>query len=112
LCRIARYEQAEPVAKHAAVAVIGQKLLPGTDEKQRAQQIVGALGGSQRPGSRWLRAYAEAARGAAEIALAARSAEEVSAALRETVGEFIDVRLLDPSSALPGRGRVGSLRPQ
>ncbi len=40
------------------------------------------------------------------------SAAEVSAALRETVGEFIDVRLLDPSSALPGRGRVGSLRPQ
>jgi hypothetical protein len=32
-------------------------------------------------------------------------------ALRETVGEFIDVRLLDPSSTLPGRGRVGSLRP-
>ena len=47
-----------------------------------------------------------------DIALAASSAEEVSAALRETVGEFIDVRLLDPSSALPGRGRVGSLRPQ
>lgn len=54
----------------------------------------------------------EAARHAAEIALAASSAAEVSAALRETVGEFIDVRLLDPSSALPGRGRVGSLRPQ
>ncbi len=54
----------------------------------------------------------EAARHAAEMALAAASAEEVSAALRETVGEFIDVRLLDPSSALPGRGRVGSLRPQ
>jgi signal transduction protein with GAF and PtsI domain len=53
----------------------------------------------------------EAARRAADIALAASSAEEVSAALRETVGEFIDVRLLDPSSALPGRGRVGSLRP-
>jgi phosphotransferase system enzyme I (PtsI) len=54
----------------------------------------------------------EAARRAAEGALDASSAEEVAAALRETVGEFIDVRLLDPSSALPGRGRVGSLRPQ
>jgi phosphoenolpyruvate-protein kinase (PTS system EI component) len=54
----------------------------------------------------------EAARRAADIALAASSAEEVSAVLRETVGEFIDVRLLDPSSALPGRGRLGSLRPQ
>jgi phosphoenolpyruvate-protein kinase (PTS system EI component) len=49
----------------------------------------------------------EAARHAATAALAAASAQEVSAVLRETVGEFIDVRLLDPSSALPGRGRVG-----
>jgi phosphoenolpyruvate-protein phosphotransferase (PTS system enzyme I) len=53
----------------------------------------------------------EAARHAAQVALASASAEEVSAALRETVGEYIDVRLLDPLSALPGRGRVGSLRP-
>ena len=53
----------------------------------------------------------EAARRAAEIALAASSAEEVSSALRGTVSEFIDVRLLDPGSALPGRGRVGSFRP-
>ncbi|HEY7503102.1 MAG TPA: phosphoenolpyruvate--protein phosphotransferase [Gemmatimonadales bacterium] len=53
----------------------------------------------------------DAARRAATAALGAASAEEVSAALRETVGEYIDVRLLDPSSALPGRGRVGSLRP-
>ena len=37
----------------------------------------------------------------------AASAEEVSAALRETVGEFIDVRLLDPSSALPRQGTGG-----
>ena len=49
----------------------------------------------------------DAARQAAETALGASSAEEVSAALRATVSEFIDVRLLDPSSALPGRGRVG-----
>jgi hypothetical protein len=48
----------------------------------------------------------EAARHAATAALAASSAQEVSTVLRETVGEFIDVRLLDPSSALPGRGRV------
>jgi phosphotransferase system enzyme I (PtsI) len=53
----------------------------------------------------------DAARRAAAAALGAASAEEVSAALRETVGEFIDLCLLDPSSALPGRGRVGSLRP-
>jgi signal transduction protein with GAF and PtsI domain len=53
-----------------------------------------------------------AAREAAQTALRAASAEEVSAAVRATVGEFIDVRLLDPSSTLPGRGRMGSLRPQ
>jgi phosphoenolpyruvate-protein phosphotransferase (PTS system enzyme I) len=49
----------------------------------------------------------EAARDAAKAALGAASAEEVSAALRQTVGEFIDVRLLDPSSRLPGRGPRG-----
>ena len=53
----------------------------------------------------------DVARQAATAALGAASAEEVSVALRETVGKYIDIRLLDPSSALPGRGRVGSLRP-
>ena len=53
----------------------------------------------------------DVARQAATAALGAASAEEVSAALRETVGKYIDIRLLDPSSALPGRGRVDSLRP-
>ncbi len=53
----------------------------------------------------------EAARRAAEEALAAASADEVSEALRTAVGEYIDIRLLDPHSALPGRGRVASLRP-
>jgi phosphoenolpyruvate-protein phosphotransferase (PTS system enzyme I) len=51
----------------------------------------------------------EAARLAAESALAAATAEEVTQALRQVVGEYIDVRLLDPHSALPGRGRVASL---
>jgi phosphotransferase system enzyme I (PtsI) len=54
----------------------------------------------------------EAARRAAEEALAAASADEVSEALRAAVGEYLDIRLLDPHSALPGRGRVASLRPQ
>jgi phosphoenolpyruvate-protein kinase (PTS system EI component) len=53
----------------------------------------------------------EAARRAAQAALAAASAAEVSAALREAVGEHIDVRLLDPHSTLPGRGRVATLPP-
>jgi phosphotransferase system enzyme I (PtsI) len=53
----------------------------------------------------------EAARRAAEEALAAASADEVSEALRAAVGEYLDIRLLDPHSALPGRGRVASLRP-
>jgi signal transduction protein with GAF and PtsI domain len=52
-----------------------------------------------------------AARQAAESALQARSAEEVSEALRSVVGEYIDVRLLDPQSALPGRRRVATLPP-
>jgi phosphotransferase system enzyme I (PtsI) len=52
-----------------------------------------------------------AARQAAESALSARSAEEVSEVLRSVVGEYIDVRLLDPHSALPGRGRVATLPP-
>ncbi|MBA3258933.1 MAG: phosphoenolpyruvate--protein phosphotransferase [Gemmatimonadales bacterium] len=51
----------------------------------------------------------EAARRAADEALAAASADQVSRALRAVVGEYLDVRLLDPHSALPGRGRVASL---
>jgi phosphotransferase system enzyme I (PtsI) len=53
----------------------------------------------------------EAARRAAEEALGATTAAEVSEALRRAVGEYLDIRLLDPHSALPGRGRVASLRP-
>ncbi len=53
----------------------------------------------------------EAARRAAEAALSAAGAADVSAALREAVGEYIDIRLLDPQSALPGRGRVATLPP-
>jgi phosphotransferase system enzyme I (PtsI) len=48
---------------------------------------------------------------AAESALAAASAADVTEALRSVVGEYIDVRLLDPASALPGRGRVATLPP-
>jgi phosphoenolpyruvate-protein phosphotransferase (PTS system enzyme I) len=46
----------------------------------------------------------EAAQAAAEEALAASGPDEVSGALRRVVSEFIDVRLLDPQSALPRRG--------
>jgi phosphoenolpyruvate-protein phosphotransferase (PTS system enzyme I) len=53
----------------------------------------------------------DAARRAAKGALEAASAADVSALLRKVVGEFIDLRLLDPQSALPGRGRVASLPP-
>ncbi|HEY3012368.1 MAG TPA: phosphoenolpyruvate--protein phosphotransferase [Gemmatimonadales bacterium] len=53
----------------------------------------------------------ESARRAATAAVAASSAAEVSNILREVVGEFMDVRLLDPHSALPGRGRVATLPP-
>jgi phosphotransferase system enzyme I (PtsI) len=53
----------------------------------------------------------ESARRAATAALAASSAAEVSRVLRDVVGEYMDVRLLDPQSALPVRGRVASLPP-
>ena len=53
----------------------------------------------------------ESARSAAAAALKASSAAEVSNVLREAVGEFMDLRLLDPHSTLPGRGRVASLPP-
>jgi phosphoenolpyruvate-protein phosphotransferase (PTS system enzyme I) len=53
----------------------------------------------------------ESAREAAAAALKASSAAEVLNALREAVGEFMDLRLLDPHSTLPGRGRVASLPP-
>ena len=53
----------------------------------------------------------ESARRAATAALAASSAADVSRVLRDTVGEYMDVRLLDPQSALPVRGRVASLPP-
>jgi phosphoenolpyruvate-protein phosphotransferase (PTS system enzyme I) len=53
----------------------------------------------------------DSARRAAAAALTAASAAEVSNVLREVVGEFMDLRLLDPHSALPGRGRVASLPP-
>jgi hypothetical protein len=46
----------------------------------------------------------EAAQAAAAEALAASDPDEVSDALRRVVSEFIDVRLLDPHSALPRRG--------
>jgi phosphotransferase system enzyme I (PtsI) len=53
----------------------------------------------------------DAASQAARAALNAASAAEVSAVLKEVVGQYLDVRLLDPQSALPGRGRVASLPP-
>src|SRR3954451_23544923 len=53
----------------------------------------------------------ESAQRAAQAALNATSAAEVSNVLREVVGEYIDIRLLDPHSTLPGRGRVASLPP-
>jgi phosphoenolpyruvate-protein phosphotransferase (PTS system enzyme I) len=45
----------------------------------------------------------EAARSAAEEALGAADPDDVTAALRRAVGDHIDVRLLDPQSALPRR---------
>jgi phosphotransferase system enzyme I (PtsI) len=53
----------------------------------------------------------DAASEAARAALDAANAADVSAALKDVVGSYLDVRLLDPQSALPGRGRVATLPP-
>jgi phosphoenolpyruvate-protein phosphotransferase (PTS system enzyme I) len=53
----------------------------------------------------------ESARRAAAAALTAANAADVSSVLREAVSDHMDIRLLDPHSALPGRGRVASLPP-
>jgi len=50
-----------------------------------------------------------AARQAAEAALLAPTADAVLEALREAAGQYVDLRLLDPQAALPGRARVASL---
>ena len=62
---------------------------------------------------KWVvRSVPEASAGrAAAAALTASNAAEVSNLLREVVGEFMDIRLLDPHSTLPGRGRVATLPP-
>jgi phosphotransferase system enzyme I (PtsI) len=52
-----------------------------------------------------------AARRAAEEALEAPTADAVLDALRAAVGAYVDLRLLDPQAALPGRARVASLPP-
>ncbi len=51
----------------------------------------------------------DAARAAADAALQARDPADVDAALREAVGPHLDLRLVDPHSALPGPARVISL---
>jgi phosphotransferase system enzyme I (PtsI) len=50
-----------------------------------------------------------AARQAAEAALRAPTADAVLEAVREAAREYVDLRLLDPQAALPGRARVASL---
>ncbi len=50
-----------------------------------------------------------AARQAAEAALLAPTADAVLDVLREAAGQYVDLRLLDPQAALPGRARVASL---
>jgi phosphotransferase system enzyme I (PtsI) len=52
-----------------------------------------------------------AAREAAEAALRAPTGEAVLDAVRAAVGRYVDLRLLDPQAALPGRARVASLPP-
>jgi phosphotransferase system enzyme I (PtsI) len=53
---------------------------------------------------------AAAARDAAAAAVAAGTADEVQAILRVTLGRYVDVRLVDPSTALPRPSVGASLR--
>jgi phosphoenolpyruvate-protein phosphotransferase (PTS system enzyme I) len=52
-----------------------------------------------------------AAQEAAEAALRAPTADAVLEAVRLAVAPYVDLRLLDPQAALPGRARVASLPP-
>jgi phosphotransferase system enzyme I (PtsI) len=53
---------------------------------------------------------AEVAREAAAATLQADSPDEVSEILRSTLGRFIDLRLVDPDRALPGRTSGATFR--
>lgn len=52
-----------------------------------------------------------AARQGADEALRAATADAALGAIRAVVGTYVDLRLLDPQAALPGRTRVASLPP-
>ena len=85
----------------------GPAARPGLRPAQRlaAGAAAGQVGGPHR-------ARAGGRAQAAESALAAASADEVTETPPQRAsGEYIDVRLLDPHSALPGRGRVATLPP-
>ena len=74
-------------------------------ERLAAGAAAGEVGGAHRPRGvgRSAGGRGRARRGQRGGGLRRRSAS--------VVGEYIDVRLLDPHSALPGRGRVASLPP-
>jgi phosphotransferase system enzyme I (PtsI) len=52
-----------------------------------------------------------ATRRAADAALEAPTADAVLDAVRDAVRDYVDLRLLDPGAALPGRARVATLPP-
>ena len=64
------------------------------------------------PLMRWLvrNVPVEACREAAERALEARTADEVTAGLRHAVQAHVDLRLIDPNATLPRRGSGASLQ--
>jgi hypothetical protein len=53
----------------------------------------------------------EAAREAAALAVDATTTHEVQEVLRQALGRYVDLRLVDPSSALPRPSVGASLRP-
>ena len=64
------------------------------------------------PRIKWLvrKVPCRACREAAVAALAARTADEVTATLRDAMRKYIDLRMVDPQATLPGRGSGASLQ--
>ncbi|MEO8449881.1 MAG: phosphoenolpyruvate--protein phosphotransferase [Gemmatimonadota bacterium] len=65
------------------------------------------------PLMRWLvrKVPLKACQDAAASALEARTADDVTACLREAVSAYVDLRLIDPNATLPRRGSGASLQP-
>ncbi len=61
LCRLVRFEASPVLSKHAALAIMGQKLPPGgATWDERVATITGHMARSRRPAAAWLLSYVQA----------------------------------------------------